>query len=85
MSVVKKTADYQIIKRRDNRYAVKSAAGKPINGDDKVAILQAEGLIQVSAPKPEPAPEPAEETPETEAPAGEGSEEGAEEPGEARE
>lgn len=77
MTIVKKTADYRITKRRDNRYAVKSAAGKPINGDDKVAILQAEGLIQVSAPKPEPAPEPAEEAPatdtETETPAGDES------------
>lgn len=81
MSVVKKTADYQIIKRRDNRYAVKSAAGKSINGDDKVAILQAEGLIQVSAPKPEPAPEPVQEAPEAEATA----EEAGEAPDEAKE
>ena len=65
MSVVKKTAEYKIIKRRDNRYAVKNAAGKPVNGDEKVAILQAEGLLVKPEPKPEPvAEEVAEESTE---------------------
>ena len=57
MSVVKKTAEYKIIKRRDNRYAVESAAGKPINGDEKVAILQQEGFLKKPDPRPEPVAE----------------------------
>ena len=76
MSVVKKTAEYKIIKRRDGRYAVKDAKGKPVNGDEKVTILQNEGLLAKPEPKPEPvAEETAEETTEE---GGEASEETAE-------
>lgn len=57
MTIVKKTKEHKIIKRRDGRYAVKNAAGQPVNGDDKVAILQAEGLLV----RPEPKPKPVEE------------------------
>ena len=57
MSVVKKTAEYKIIKRRDGRYAVKDAKGKPVNGDEKVTILQNEGLLVKPEPKPEPVAE----------------------------
>lgn len=69
MSVVKKTKEYKIIKRRDGRFAVKRLDGKPVNGDDKVAILQAEGFVKAPEPKPEPvveevAEEAAEETTE---------------------
>jgi hypothetical protein len=70
MTVVKKTTQYKIIKRRDNRFAVKNADGRPVNGEDKVAILQEEGLLA----KPEPKPEPVAEV--EEAPA-EGAEEAA--------
>lgn len=57
MKLVKKTADYSIFQRGDERYAVKGANKKAINGDDKVAILTAEGLVKAPAPKaPEPAP-----------------------------
>lgn len=79
MQIVKKTAEHRILKRRDNRYAVRDARGNPVNGDDKVAILKAEGLITVSEPKaPEPEPEPEEETAEDagEEATEEGSEEG---------
>lgn len=78
MSVVKKTAEYKIIKRRDNRYAVENAFGQPVNGDEKVAILQQEGLLKKPEPKPEPVAEeaPAEEA--AEAAAAEVTEEGAE-------
>ena len=62
MKLVRKTADYKIFLRGDNRYAVQNAAGKPINGEEKVNILIAEELVTVAAP---PAPEPqVEETPE---------------------
>lgn len=57
MTLVKKTKEYSIYKRGDERFAVKGAYGKPVNGDDKVAILLQEGLIEapkVKAPEPEP-------------------------------
>jgi hypothetical protein len=61
MKLVKKTADYSIYRRGDDRYAVKDAQKQPVNGDDKTAILLAEGLITAPAPKaPEPEEEPAE-------------------------
>ena len=94
MKLVRKTADYKIFLRGDNRYAVQNAAGKPVNGEEKVNILIAEELVTVAA-----APEPevveteeeavaeesaAEEAAEEEAPAEEPAEEEApaEEPAE---
>ena len=91
MKLVRKTADYKIFLRGDNRYAVQSANGKPVNGEEKVNILIAEELIKVTAPT-EAAPEvvegaedvveeaaademPAEEPAEEEAPAEEPAEE----------
>jgi hypothetical protein len=72
MQIVKKTDDYRILKRRDNRYAVKTVAGNPVNGEEKVAILRSEGLIKTPEPKAEPEPEPAaEEEAVAEEPAGE--------------
>lgn len=62
LKLVKKTAEYSIFQRGDERYAVKDADKKPVNGDEKVRILVAEGLITVAAPAPAaPAEEPAEE------------------------
>jgi len=68
MKLVKKTDEYSIYLRGDKRYAVEDARKKPVNGDDKVRILVAEGLLKVAAPAKveEPA---AEETPTEEAPA----------------
>jgi hypothetical protein len=66
MKAVKKTAEYTIYQRKDNRYAVVKAGGKSVNGPDKVVILQAEGLLK----KPEPKKVVVEETP-AEAPAAE--------------
>jgi len=66
MKLVKKTDEYSIFQRSDDRYAVKDANKNPINGDDKVRILVEEGLIK--------APLPAEEAVEEEAPAEEGGE-----------
>ena len=62
MKVVKKTDEYTVLQRRDNRHAVKDANGKAINGEDKTKILSAEGLIKIPEPKAAPAEEaPAEE------------------------
>ena len=89
MKLVRKTADYKIFLRGDNRYAVQDASGKPVNGEEKVNILIAEDLVKVTAPQevePEvveeaPAEEPAvEEVPAAEEPAEE--EAPAEEPAE---
>ena len=82
MKLVKKTAEYSIYKRSDDRYAVKDADKKPVNAEEKVKILVAEGLVKVTLPaEPEEAPaeeaaeepaaetEAAEEAPAEEAPA----------------
>jgi hypothetical protein len=88
MKLVRKTADYKIFLRGDNRYAVQDASGKPVNGEEKVNILIAEDLVKVTAPQevePEVVEEaPAEEPAEEEAPAEEPAEEEApaEEPAE---
>ncbi len=59
MKAVASTDAYTIEQRRDGRYAVTGSNKKPINGDDKVAILLEHGLITAPAPKaPEPEPEP---------------------------
>jgi hypothetical protein len=50
MKLVKKTADYSIFKRSDDRYAVQDGNRNAINGEDKVRILAEEGLIKVAAP-----------------------------------
>ena len=58
MKLIKKTAEYSVFQRRDERYAVKDANGKMINGEDKVEILYKEELLKRPEPKAE---EPAEE------------------------
>ena len=50
MKLVKKTAEYSIYKRSDDRYAVKDANKKAVNGEEKVKILLAEELIKVTLP-----------------------------------
>ena len=60
MKLVKKTAEYSIYKRSDDRYAVKDASKNAVNGEEKVKILLAEELIKVA----QPAEPVAEETPE---------------------
>ena len=55
MKVIAKTDEYTIYQKRNERYAVKSAAKAWVNGDEKVAILLEHKLIDVAAPK---APEP---------------------------
>ena len=50
MKLVRKSAEYKIFLRGDNRYAVQNVNGKPVNGEEKVNILIAEELIKVAAP-----------------------------------
>lgn len=82
MKLVKKTDEYTVYQRRDERYAVKDAQNNPVNGPDKVRILVEEDLIKAAVPAAQPAEEaaPAQEaTAEAEAPAAEATAE-AEEP-----
>jgi hypothetical protein len=78
MKLVKKTSEYTVLQRRDGRYAVQGSNKSPVNGDEKIKILAAEGLLKVAvpaAPEPEVVEEPvaeeaaAEEAPAEEAPA----------------
>ena len=62
MKLVRKTADYKIFLRGDNRYAIQDASGKPVNGEEKVNILIAEDLVKVAVPQ-EVEPEVVEEAP----------------------
>jgi hypothetical protein len=56
MKVLKKTDDYTVYQKRSGRYAVVGANKNNINGEDKVKILVAEGIVKqaVAAPAPEP-------------------------------
>ena len=75
MKIVASTDEYAIYQRRDGRYAVKGADKKPINGDDKVAILLKHELITAPQPK---APEPEAPAEEEVAAEAEAAEEGGE-------
>ena len=55
MKIIKKTAEYVILQRRDNRYAVTDVKKKPILGDEKVKILVEAGLLDLKVPEPAPA------------------------------
>ena len=56
MKAVKKSSEYTVYQKRSGRYAVKNSGRKWVNGDDKVKILVAEGLIEAPKVKePEPA------------------------------
>jgi len=61
MKLVKKTAEYKIFRRGDERYAVQDAAGKAVNGEEKVRILLAEELITATLPAAPVEEAPAEE------------------------
>jgi len=58
MKLIKKTATHRIFQRKDGRHAVRDLQRKPVNGEEKVAILVAEGLISLTQPRE---PEPVEE------------------------
>ena len=68
MKLIKKTAEYKIFMRGDDRYAIQDANGKPVNGEEKVRILVEEELIKVTLPNPK------EEAPESEDAADSGGE-----------
>ena len=55
MKVLKQTDDYTVYQKRSGRYAVVGSDKKNINGEDKVKILVAEGIVKqaVAAPEPE--------------------------------
>ena len=76
MKLVKKTAEYSIYLRGDERYAVKDANKKAVNGDEKVRILLEEELVK-APPVAQPV---AEEEPAAEAEAAAEEEAPAEEP-----
>ena len=50
MKTIKKTAEYTIYQKRNNRYAVKGVNANWLNGEEKVAILLAENLIKLTQP-----------------------------------
>ena len=58
METVKKTDEYEIVKKRSGRYGVRDANRKWVSGDEKVKILLAEKLITAPEPKKAPEPEP---------------------------
>ena len=58
MKLIKKSADYKIFVRGDDRYAVQDSNGRSVNGEEKVRILVEEELIKVAVPS---APKVAEE------------------------
>ena len=61
MKLVKKTDEYSIYKRSDDRYAVRDAHKNAVNGDEKVRILLAEDLVKAAAAAPVVEEAPAEE------------------------
>ena len=61
MEQVKKTADYTIYQKKSSRYAVRDAARKWVNGEEKVKILVKEKLLKVEIPKPKAKEEASEE------------------------
>jgi len=61
MKKLKTTSDHTIYEKRSGRYAVKDRRKRWVQGDDKVAVLRAEGLLKTPEPKA-PAAEPDDET-----------------------
>jgi hypothetical protein len=59
MEVVKTTKEHTILKKRSGKFGVKASNRKWINGDAKIKILLAEGLIKAPAPKAVPVAEEA--------------------------
>jgi len=63
VQTVKTTDNHIIVKKRSGRYGVKLKRGGWVNGEEKVQLLLAEGLIKQSKAQPK------EEAAEGEAPA----------------
>ena len=51
MEVVKSSKENTIYKKKSGRFGVKGSNKKWINGDEKVKILLAAGLVKAPAPK----------------------------------
>jgi len=51
MKKVKTTGEHTIYEKRSGRYAVKDKRKRWVHGDDKVAVLSAEGLLKKRAPE----------------------------------
>jgi hypothetical protein len=59
---VKKSPEFQIVERRDGRFAVRKRGGGFVNGAEKTKILSEAGKIKLSKPsKKEEAPAATEE------------------------
>ena len=56
MKVIKKTKEYTVYQKGSGRFAVRNSEHNWVNGEDKVTILQAEGLVKSAAAAPVPAP-----------------------------
>lgn len=50
-SPAKTKENFKLIKKRNGRWSVKATNGKYINGDEKVKILAAKGVIKVMKKK----------------------------------
>ena len=61
MKVILRTKQHTVYEKKSGRFAVKDAEKNWVNGDDKVAVLLAEGLVKTAPPAVAEAP--AEETP----------------------
>ena len=73
MKVKLKTDEYTIFERRDGRFAVQDALGKPVNGAEKIEILLQHEFIDAVLPSKE-WPSSEETTEEVSADSGEGGE-----------
>ena len=62
MKVILRTKQHTVYEKKSGRFAVKDAEKNWVNGDDKVAVLLAEGLVKT-------APQAVAEAPVEEAPA----------------
>ena len=54
MKVIKKTKEYTVYQKGSGRFAVKNSEHNWVNGEDKITILQAEGLVKTAAAAPAP-------------------------------
>ena len=77
MKLIKKTAEYKIFMRGDERYAVQDANSKPVNGEEKVRILMSEDLIKVALPSSKEELPEIDEAADTGEPQSQGSADGA--------
>ena len=76
MKLIKKSADYKIFVRGDDRYAVQDSNGRSVNGEEKVRILVEEELIKVAVPSAPKAAAEEDDAPAEEAVAAEAVEQG---------